>query len=424
MVVKGKSSVRAESLGALEEKFFKDGEDAAAKLFAGAFSYPFERNFYLHRRRGGGEKVRRTDAEGVHNIEYWTFDPPGFWESPYQLMQIEVGPAKPDRFFYHDGEELLIPIKGPEVHYDFFWAPAGKGFPNVYPEEGFTVRMNDAIRIAPRIPHRAWRTRKENNNDMATCWMITRPLANTAGQIYIAWSDRDQNQSSSRQILESEVTEKKKFIPGRYPLLAWGIAETIRLKRQRSNRSVSEVAKTCGINAAHLSRIENASTNASLKTLIKLFRELDIDVANVMTLDAEPANVVQLPGIEEGNASPKPLFSRPSVPISLSKDPIPRRFIDHFIHLQCWHFRAHRDPYEFDARASEWPSTWIVIKGRALIDIDSTVGDWGGLPEILEEESVLHVREKGPYVRRIHALEDTQMLQIIFDPKDCHCDKS
>ena len=56
--------------------------------------------------------------------------------------------------------------------------------------------------------------------------------------------------------------------PARYALVAWGIAEKIRLHRELANLRVTTLARACGIDPSHLSRIENADTNVSLENLV------------------------------------------------------------------------------------------------------------------------------------------------------------
>lgn len=410
-----KLNVRASSLGALEKIFFLEGVKEAAEAFGKVFAPPVNDHYYVHRRPDDGAKVLRTDAKGVFNVDYESFDPPSFWQNPYQLMRVKVHPKKPSVFYSHDGEEFVIPIDGPGVNYDFFWAAAGTGeFPKVCPKgDPLLAKKGEAIRIHPQIPHRAWGA-GNNKNKITDAWMITRPLANTAGQIYLASSDRDLNQSSSRQIKETDL---EKNSPGQYALLAWGISESIRLKRLRSNLRIAQVAKDCDIDAAHLSKIESGSTNVSLETLMKLCRLLDIDVGQLVAPPSQPAYLSTLSS-KTANQINSPLFETPSPLSKLANDPIERSWKDHFIHPQSWRFDRTAHEFESDMGSTK-PSTWIVISGRAVVDMEDRTSGWKA-SEVLDSESVIHLRQ-ARIIKKILPLESTVMLQIVFDPEKCWC---
>lgn len=434
-----KLGVRTNSIGALEKTFFHEGPKAAFELFSRLHSRPIEENYYVHLRPDNGNKVIRTDAPNeVKSVEYTEFDPPSFWQNRHQIMRVEVKQPQPDIFYYHEGEELVVPIAGPGVRYDFFWAETGnKESPRVYPspkEKPLLVKEGSAIRIQPQIPHRAWGA----GNEVTHAWMITRPLANTAAQIYVAWSDRVQNQANSRKISESELIDYVKNKPGQYALIAWGISEEIRYKRQRSNKSVAEVAERCDIDPAHLSKIEKGQTNVSLETLFKVFQFLDIDIAQLIAPPREAQSIVSL--VRESKEAKMPLFKKPAPRFQLAVDPISPKFVDHYIHPQVWRLSRNSAPLSEPIK-SEWASTWIMISGRAVFDLEAPENDleaenkpllrwkeesellsrWKGASEVLDKESVLHLRGGGPIIKNILPLEDSVMLQIIFDPLECFC---
>jgi transcriptional regulator with XRE-family HTH domain len=419
-----KPVVRSNSLGYLERSFFLKGTNAegnfeAADDFEKVFTRPFAENFYTHLRRDSGVEVARTDASGienVHNVHYESFDPPSFWNSPYQLMRVKVGRPKPKVFYYHPGEEFVLPIEGEGVCYDFFWTePDSRKLPEVYPSasDPVVVRERQAIRIQPQIPHRAWGAGRQETD----AWMITRPLENEAGQIYVAQSDRVLNQSNSRQV---ELTELQKNLPGHYPLLAWGISEEIRLKRLRTNRTIADVAAACEIDSAHLSRIEKGLTNVNLETLVRLFQELDINVARVAAPPREAKRLgIDLQWHDGLGPGPTPVFEEPEPRIELVFDPIPRRLMDHFIHPQLWQFPAN-SPQSLANEPNQWPTTWVIIQGRVLVDIE--FGD-RKVTEVLDKDGVLHVRENGAKINNVVALEDSLVLQILFDHEHCVCQR-
>jgi transcriptional regulator with XRE-family HTH domain len=415
-----KIALRSNSLGYLErivfdEEIFDEEKSQAKHAFEKVFTHPQEENFYVHLRQDNGVKVSRTDATGVYSVNYESFDPPSFWNTPYQLMRVKVGQPQPKVFYYHPGEEFVFPIRGEGVHYDFFWTePGSKKLPHLYPSKPALVKEGEGIRIQPQIPHRAWGKGKDETD----AWMITRPYDNEAGQIYVAQLDTDASQSSSRQI---GLVDLERQLPGHYALLAWGISEEIRLKRLRTNRTLAEVADACEIDAAHLSRIEKGITNVNLETLIKLFRELDINVAKLVALPTEAMCLNENLQMEDDNRiKPKPIFKEPKARISLVKDPITPRFKDHFVHPQIWQFPA-KTTHTFTEAPNEWTTTWVMIQGRALFDLNL---DGRNVSEVLDEGNVLHLRQNGAKITEILALADSMMLQIVFDPLNCHCRKA
>ncbi len=407
--------LRSNSLGYLERIVFDEDVSQAMHAFEKVFTHSYEENFYVHLRQDSGVKVSRTDATGVSSVHYESFDPPSFWNTPYQLMRVKVGQPQPKVFYYHPGEEFVFPIRGEGVHYDFFWTePGSNELPHLYPSEPVLVKEREAIRIQPQLPHRAWGKGMSETD----AWMITRPYDNEAGQIYVAQSDRDASQSSSRQI---ELVDLEKQLPGHYALLAWGISEEIRLKRLRTNRTIAEVADACAIDAAHLSRIEKGITNVNLETIVKLFRELDINVAKLVALPTEVMCLTEnLQWRDVNGIESKPVFTEPKARINLVKDPIPPRVIDHFIHPQIWQFPASTTPHSFSKASNEWTTTWVMIEGRALADLEF---DGRKASAVLDEENVLHLRGKGAKITQLLALVDSLMLQIVFDPYECHCGK-
>jgi transcriptional regulator with XRE-family HTH domain len=416
---KGKSEgPRENTLGGLERKYFADGGAAAADLFSKVYLRPMDENYYVHLRFDGGTGVTRTDAtEDVRSVEYEHFDPPTFWQNPFQIMRVYVNDKKPTKFYFHDGEELIIPIEGPGILYDFFWSEPGTGsVPKLYPSEPCVVRVGSASRIEPQIPHRAWNAGKTQTR----AWMITHPLANAAAQIYISGRDLIKNQASSRTVEEKslrEYVDVKKKKSGQYSLIAWGISEAIRQKRLRSNKSLEVVAKRCEIDPAHLSKIEKHLTNVGLDTLIRIFDFLDLDIAAYLAQPRQIVDVVKL----ASEVGCFPIFNEPPERIRIVEDPVESTFPNHSIHPQLWLLEpgAPVPPCQIK---SQWSSAWIMISGRAVVQLSAK--DWNGKSEILEPESVLHLRGGGPSLERIEPLEKCVLLQVVFDPEQCRCGKN
>lgn len=419
--------VRSTSLGALEKVFFKFRGQDSATLFSQLYSRELADNYYIHLRPESGKRVTRTDAvDEVKSVGYEEFDPPGYWQQPYQLMRVRVTEPKPDIFYYHDGEEIVVPIDGPGVKYDFFWAePDSRQLPDVYPARAIHVKVGSAIRIQPQIPHRAWGA----GHAATRGWMLTRPLANAAGQIYVASQDRITNQASSRQISEKDIRRlvygdasvktPVKPTPGGYALIAWGIADEIRQKRLRIAKSIADVASACKIDAGHLSKIEKGQTNVSFDTLLRINKFLDLDVERLL---APPMEAECVATVDAEVGTNKPLFPEPTPRFHLAEEPVRPKFLDHYVHPCVWRFDRNMARFE-EPLKYEYSSTWIMISGCAVFEIGSSGKRWKGANEILNEESVLHLRGRDAQVNGIQPLEECVMLQVVFDPECCRCGK-
>ena len=217
-----------------------------------------------------------------------------------------------------------------------------------------------------------------------------------------------------------DVKEKKS---GQYSLIAWGISEAIRQKRLRSNKSLEVVAKRCEIDPAHLSKIEKHLTNVGLDTLIRIFDFLDLDIGAYLAQPREAVKVVKLPN----ESDCVPVFERPPERLQIVEDPVESKFPSHSIHPQLWRFTKSSQPLSGPV-TSKWASAWIMLAGRAVIELGNSADqrknssdDWKGKPEILEPESVLHLRGGGASLEQILPLEDCVMLQVVYDPEKCLC---
>lgn len=402
---KGSPAKSDRSLGWLEQLYFALGAEAAKAEFERDFPAASESSYRLLR-PGEGQPVHRTDAdEAKDDISYDSYSPPAFWELPYQLLRLNMGKVAQDEFLYHGGEEILVPLSG-AIRYHFFWCDPSKGQNSLGRDELEPLKPGSIIRINPELPHHAWASVKEG----ATAWMITRPMSNTKTSIYLnTQQDAPDLHPTPRRVKEEDLKK-----PGQYALRAWGLSEKIKLQRFRSNLRIAQVAAHCGIDASHLSRIENSETNVSLDTLLRIGKFLSIDLDRLMAPPPWGYDVASLSLREPDEASPY------SAPLLGNFGPQETSQPGHFLHPIFWKVGAGRQ-LDRELKLKErfnHPASWIVLSGRVIMNVPK--GNKDGISELVEKDSVLHLRESPP--KKLHALEDSELLQIVYSG-ECFCHK-
>jgi transcriptional regulator with XRE-family HTH domain len=400
---KKKSAKKALNLGWLQELSFAKGAAKAKSAFEKEFPAATESLYRLYR-SGDGQPVHRTDAEARDGISYDTYSPPAFWETPYQLLRLRLEQVNQREFLFHSGEELLIPLTG-EIKYHFFWKDPKTGASSPKRDVTDALKPGSIIKINPKLPHHAWASVKKG----ATAWMITRPTSNIGTSIYLNTPlDAPDLHPTPRRVKEADLKK-----PGQYALIAWGLAEKIRLQRFRSNLRIAQVAAHCGIDASHLSRIENADTNVSLETLLRIGKFLRIDLDRLMAPEPWGYEIEKL-ALQQSKGAP--IFQE------LLTEPVgPRESFQpsHFLHAVYWELQEGQQvptPKPSGAKYKH-PSSWILLSGRIIMDVRTNTGS---IAELVEKDSVLHLREDPP--QNIHALQDSKMVQIIYSG-ECFCKK-
>jgi transcriptional regulator with XRE-family HTH domain len=389
------------TLGWLEELSFTHGAEGiseARRAFEKRYPSAGE-TYYSLNRAGEGRPVCRTDAEAKDGISYSTYSPPSLWGASYQILRLRLEKVEQDEFIYHAGEELLTPIAG-SVRYHFcWWNPKSmKNGPEV--EEIKPVKPGSIIRVNPELAHHAWADNKEG----AEAWMITRHLSNTGTSIYLNTEiDAPDVHPTPRRVKRTELME-----PGRYALISWGIAEKIRLQRERSHLRTSQVAPHCSIDSSHLSRIENADTNASLDTLLRICRFLNIDLHAMIAPPPWAYSTDRLLVSQGGNYDP----ALPSPP---SRPGLPEP--SHFLHPICWELSEGETASKkaLEEMQGPHPSSWVVLKGQVVMEIEAGAKM---VSELATKDSVVHLRKD--HLRGIKALQESKLLQIIYSGQ-CLC---
>jgi transcriptional regulator with XRE-family HTH domain len=385
------SGQRQGSLALLESLYLKDGSGAAREKFAEFLPEGSERP-YLLIRPDDGKPAHRTDVHADDGITYESYSPPPFWEAPYALLKAHFDYVPKKDFMYHGGEEILVPIAG-EVFYHFY-SNHGTRRPREHALK--PLKPGSAIVLNPQIPHHTW-----GGREGADAWMISRHVSDSASAIsFISTSNVD------LPLTPRTITKKALQQPGAYALVAWGIAEKIRLHRDRAKLRIGKLANACDLDPSHLSRIENASTNVSIETLVKIARILRIGLDELIAPKESQwfFEVAQLPKSSNTNRVVKEkLFQR--------TDPGSQLLTT--IH---WEIPAGGPSEQISPNQSldeENPLSWIVLKGRVIFEI----GDHeNSSPEVLDEGSVLHFRRPLPV--KIQALKDSQLLQISYSSLD------
>ncbi len=377
---------KARSLGWLAELYFSNGVKAAKDAFAGIAPETGLRPYHVLK-AGQGLPTKRTDVKNEDGITYDSFSPPALWEAPYSLLRVQFEPVVKKDFMFHSGEELLVPISG-QVRYHFFWSPGGTS-PTVDILDP-PLGPGSIIRINPQLPHHTWAVGKAG----AEAWMIFRHLSETATAISL---DSDFYSATAEHPAQRRMKLKDLKDPGRYALVAWGLAEKIRLHREQANLRIAQLAFGCGIDPSHLSRIENADTNVSVDTLVRIARFLRIGLEDLIAPSPWCREVADFPRHD----GPEGVEGRPV----LGGTP----GAAHHLHPAYWEMKsgAGADVDPAGAFYRESMSSWIVLSGRLIFEVRTALGTTG---ELIESGSVIHVRGETPL--KIQALQDSEIIQI------------
>ncbi|MBZ5670764.1 MAG: helix-turn-helix transcriptional regulator [Acidobacteriia bacterium] len=390
-------SRRLGSLAWLAEVYFAKGRGAAQDQLGLVVPEAVARPYSVVK-AGGGQTCLRTDAEASDHISYEGFNPPPLWEAPYAVYRVRFERAPKHDFMFHSGEEMLIPISG-EIVYHFYWSPGGE--PPKHEILNPPLRRNSVIRIDPQVPHHTWAAGKGG----AEAWMVFRHGSNGAAAIGLDTGPRSQ-MTSERTTPRRIKLEDLQGNPGKYALVAWGVAEKVRLYRQRANLTTAQLAAICDVHPSYLSRVEEARTNVSLELLLRVARVLHMGLEEVFAPPGwcREIGLFPRPNWKEGPRGPQPVLHKP---------PGSR----HFVHPIYWSLRSSQSATSNERNIS----SWIVLEGRAIFEMpEASVGGPGSQrSELLETGSVIHLRGVGPI--GVQALENTELLQIVYSAGDCLC---
>jgi transcriptional regulator with XRE-family HTH domain len=348
-----------------------------------------------------GSPSWRTDTQTQDRIHYESFNPPALWSAPYSLQRAEFQPVAGGKedFIFHGGEEILVPIEG-RILYHFFCGSDDRPAPHRQILDA-PLGPGTAIRINSQIPHHTWSA----GDTPARAWMVFRDLTNTPTSIAFdleETSELEDAETPARPLIPPRRTTSLALEdPAHYALVAWGIAERIRVHRRRANLPIAKVAEFCEIDPGHLSRIEANKANVSLNSLVRIAQFLGIDLARLLEPPRWSHNITQLPSERRENVA---IPLRP-----------PPHAEPHFLHAIAYSILPSQ-PIEFDPDACGFAS-WIVLDGEVIFEMADTPG---GTRELLAQENVIHFRRRQP--SRLRALEPSQVLHIRYS-HDCICEE-
>jgi transcriptional regulator with XRE-family HTH domain len=381
------------SLSWLEEIYFTEGSNAAKEAFQRLLPDADLRSYYLQR-PVQGQLGQKNEAQSGENAAYKSFSPPALWNVPYSVLRVHFDAVPRTDFVYHRGEELLVPISG-RMQIHFFCNSDGKKAESRLVEK--LITHGSAIRINPQLPHHAWAVDESG----AEAWMILQHLKTSESSIRVnyEWTGMDLH-SAPRSLRVNDLTE-----PGRYALIAWGLAEKIKSAREQANLRAIQAANACGIEASMLSRIENAESDVPIEILIRIATFLRIGIDNLIAPAPWQYDIFSLSPAEKKSANPlEAPFRKPPG-------------CDHCLH-PSW--RLMPAGSAIDIEEASWfqmgaIASWIMLSGRIIVTIK---GHLENSLELLEEGSVIHFRRASPI--RIHALENSEIMQVVHST-NCTC---
>lgn len=332
--------------------------------------------------------VRPTDSRSVarthigeERIRYQSFDAPPEWEMPYAIEQVSFGQCEqPADYMHHAGEELLVAIEG-AIDYVFVSQPGG------VEQLQSPLHPGDLIRVNCSIPHNTFPVGGD-----AKAWMTFLDIRQTASAIATA-AEPSQTVRVPRLKTNEELQS-----PANWALTAWGIADRIRMQRERNGLSLKQVAGGCGIDPSYLSRIEAADANVTLETLVGVARFLGIRAAELVPREHW---IYQISANK--HRSPK----RTITERSLAPSPV-----SHSLHARRYYIPAgtvwplpYSPGYDFES--------WILLSGLALFEGPDAPS------AAIVAGSVLHSRSETR--SKLRVIEDATLFNVRFSAHLCEC---
>ena len=388
-----KAMSRHRTLGWIAETAFLAGNNAATIAFESIAPDSLARRYQVIRPEEGQPSLRTEVDRDRDGIDYVSFSPPAAWEPRYAVALVNFQHKLKDDFMSHSGEELIFPVEG-AITYHFYW-PGEKG--GVRPKVDVLktpFRPRSLARINPQVPHHTWATTEQGGR----AWMIFHHSAEVTTASLL---DADPESAHKPPTSPHRIDQRRLDDPGRYALIAWGIAEKIRLARVRANLNFAQLAQDCNVDASLLSRLENAEGNVSIDALVRIAHYLRIDLHQLIAPALWTYEHAPFPKVARNAAEPAPLLKKAR---------------PHVVHPLLWSIAANKQvhPQEAHRQPSNGISSWIVLEGRVVVDLPDGVA-----PEILSTGTVLHMRDAKP--AQLQALDDTTIVQIYYSEQQCFC---
>lgn len=367
-------------------------------------------------RPGEADRVmRREGAVEGRNIDYTDFSPPALWGAPYSVYLVEFRNYEEEGFMYHSGEELLSPLKG-RIRYHFAEMSGEEDEGPYRSELDPPLSPGEIIRINPNRPHHTWAAEKGRP---AKAWMAFRHGTEVPSSIAVASGERE---GKERRVGAPEVTMEQIQKPGRYPLMAWGIADAVKTYRDRSHLTKAGLAHLTGLDASTITKIEQANYNPSLKALINICTTLSIPLRELIEQSEWDTDRDELPDQPFGNEewAPQPVLER--------REDASTRLRCATINLPDGYERGHepalQNPNSEPLRAEF--VTWINLQGRLIVHVTSKNEE---AERLVPEGATIHFRHSGhegaqgegekdqaPPVMptKMEAFGDVRLLQVAY----------
>ena len=257
------------------------------------------------------EKVRRRTSPH----EYVSYGPPAWFEAPFCILKVFVREENRD-YMSHGGEELLFNLPGSDgIEYEFFW-PAGaprpwladRSTPGIpMPGSGgaedaaapVIVAPHQLIRINPSLPHRnrpVPAVPAVPGSGAADAWIILRPLSLSPATLILHPHGGNGSAPNAEEPHHKFSEARLRAMTGAQLLLiASGLLEKLRVHRLRSEMSVEDLSKECGLNRSYVGRLERLDfENFSIQTLYEISRQIDLDLLSCLR-QLQWAHNVQIP---------------------------------------------------------------------------------------------------------------------------------
>jgi len=354
-----------------------------------------------------GQRIWRTDVHGTHDdddIVYESFSPPTLWGVPYSVLKASFSHEESDHLMFHRGEELLIPTSG-RVNYRFHsWTEKED---ESALRDDVTVDSGSIIRINPQLPHNTWAL--GDNCEGASAWMIFRDASDAPTSIGIDPSlhsgqfDHEPD-TEARRTSPSELSN-----PVEYALTAWGIAESIRLQRERSDLNIKKLAEFTGVDPAQISRLENRDrkANLSLDALVRIAQFLGLPLPQVINEAGWQFEMEEFDQVAQSDKA-VPIFNK-------EKTKGEEERLPNFLHLRVISLsEGYAHPEEYNGALEEgYYRSWIVNSGRMIVTLN--VEEETEKSEVVGADTVMHFRES--CISEIEVLEPARIVQISYSTK-------
>src|ERR1039458_2287918 len=258
------------TLDSLEKIYFEAGSRSVEETLTVAAPKSLFSEIAIIRESEGQLSVRpeilKQDA-----IEYRNYSPMPLWGVPISFLKMQLQPVpKENSFVFHSGEEIVVPLTG-RIRYSVMWSPGNE--PPRARELNFVP--GEIAAINPSLPHHGWAL----GESPAEAWLLLYHPVDSSAAFDVAATVHNPQMTSDRKRFSTYELQQ----PGTYSLVAWGIADRVRTQRQRFGITIHQMAELINIDASHLSRLENASTNPSLDALFKVCEFLRIDLRTLLT---------------------------------------------------------------------------------------------------------------------------------------------